>query len=74
MEGDGSDFGFWIGNGRDLKLSVMEDGGVIVSDLSEIPAGHEGDVLAVNDHGNATLYRRVRFGTGFRLVDEWSVV
>jgi len=28
----------------------------VVSDLSEIPADYRGEVLHINDHGNATLY------------------
>lgn len=30
--------------------------GLTVSDLSEVPASYRGEVLHVNDHGNATFY------------------
>ena len=52
LEGDGADFGFWI----DWD-SLRDDEDVLrVSDTSEVPDTYTGDVLHVNDHGNATLY------------------
>ena len=49
--GDGADYGWW------LSESFQEDfDGLKVSDLSEVPTGHSGEVLLVNDHGNLTLY------------------
>lgn len=49
--GDGADFGWW------LSESFQEDfDGLKVSDLSEVPSAHTGEVLLVNDHGNLTLY------------------
>ncbi len=64
-EGDGSDFGFWLGS------SALEDfDGLKVSDTSEIPKGYTGEVLHINDHGNATLYACTRG----RCREVWAVV
>ena len=50
-EGDGADYGWW------LSESFEDDfDGLRVSDLSEVPGGHSGEVLLVNDHGNMSLY------------------
>jgi len=49
--GDGSDYGFWLS-----EDAIEEFDGLKVSDLSEIPAGHTGEVMLVNDHGNVSLY------------------
>lgn len=54
LPGDGSDFGFWPS--EDLAQLVTEGGGLVVSDLSEVPEDFLGEVFHVNDHGNATLY------------------
>lgn len=49
--GHGADYGFW------LSEEFQDDfDGLKVSDLSEVPAGHTGEVLHVNDHGNMSLY------------------
>ena len=49
--GDAADFGYWLSEG------FREDfHGLKVDDTSEIPTGHIGEVLHVNDHGNCTLY------------------
>lgn len=40
-------------------LRAHRDGefdGLVVSDTSEVPADYDGEVLHINDHGNATLY------------------
>lgn len=66
--GDGADYGFWLVD--DLNQSVIDDGGVVVDDLSEVPDDHSGIVLHVNDHGNATLYA---CDSG-KLTEIWSVV
>jgi hypothetical protein len=50
-EGDGSDYGFWPCDDIDENFD-----GLKVSDLSEVPDGHVGEVLLVNGHGNCTLY------------------
>ena len=64
-EGDGSDFGCWI------SWDSLEDfDGLKVSDTSEIPDDYTGEVLHVNDHGNATLYA----ATPGHLREIWSVV
>ena len=63
--GDGSDFGFW------LYESFAEDfDGLKVSDTSEVPADYSGEVLHVNDHGNATLYA----ANSGELTEVWAVV
>lgn len=54
-EGDGSDYGFWP------SIDQMEEDArsgelLKVNDLSEVPAGYNGQVMLVNDHGNVTLY------------------
>jgi hypothetical protein len=72
--GDGADFGYWVVD--DLRESVEYQDGVVVSDLAEVPIMHHGDVLHVNDHGNATLYwheppTRRREG---KLTEIWSIV
>ena len=68
--GDGSDFGCWV---SDDYIREFEDNanGVKVSDLSDVPKGYVGNVLHVNDHGNATLYHKTRNG---RLIEIWGVV
>jgi hypothetical protein len=49
-EGDGSDYGFWLGDFPDHNFD-----GLKVSSLSDIPKGYRGEVLEINDHGNMTL-------------------
>jgi len=63
--GDGSDYGFWLS--EDL---VQEFDGLKVSDTSEVPEDFSGEVLHVNDHGNATLYAA---NAGI-LTEIWAVV
>lgn len=47
---------------RAALLQAIEDhkdgqyDGIAVSDTSEVPEGYSGDVLLINDHGNATLF------------------
>jgi hypothetical protein len=63
--GDGSDYGWW------LTEQFEEDfDGLKVNDLSEVPTGHTGEVLLVNDHGNMTLYSASRG----RLHEVWGIV
>ena len=75
LEGDGADFGVWPI--RELFEDTHQGGydGFIYR-LAEgdapngaIPADYT-HALAVNDHGNATLYRRA----GRRWLECWSVV
>jgi len=66
-EGDGSDFGFWLGSDA---LECFD--GLRVSDTSEVPADYVGEVLHVNDHGNATLYAKDAGSNDLREV--WSIV
>lgn len=61
--GDGSDFGFWLGGLEDFD-------GLRVSDTSEVPDDYSGEVLHVNDHGNATLYA----AQGGELTEVWALV
>jgi hypothetical protein len=64
-EGDGSDYGFWLGS------DAMQDfDGLRVEDLSEVPKDYCGEVLHVNDHGNMTLY----VGRRGHLIEVWAVV
>lgn len=54
-EGDGADYGFWIA--WDSINNAVTDGELLkVDDLSDVPDGYRGEVLSVNDHGNATLW------------------
>lgn len=64
--GDGSDYGYWVSEGLEDEFD-----GLKVSDLSEVPDDHEGEVLHVNDHGNVSLY--VADGKG-GLSEVWAVV
>lgn len=64
--GDGADFGFWVDPG-----SLEDFDGLRVSDLSEVPASYRGEVLHVNDHGNASLYVQT---SRTRLLEVWSIV
>jgi len=64
--GDGADFGYWLGEGF-----ADDFDGLKVSDLSEVPADHVGEVLLVSDHGNISLYSR---GRNHRLYEVWSIV
>ena len=63
--GDGADFGYWLTD----ELESCFDG-LKVADTSEVPADHCGEVLHVNDHGNATLYVADRGN----LTEIWAVV
>lgn len=82
--GDGADYGYWLSEGFEedfdghiTQLSrgyANHVGGqpdkLKVSDLSEVPKWFRGEVLCVNDHGNATLY--VQTSRGLREI--WAVV
>ena len=70
LEGDGSDFGFWIdrwaleeaiANGEVLKVSELPN---------SVPEEYE-YVAVVNDYGDVTLYHRSEDGA---LHEVWSVV
>lgn len=68
--GDGSDFGYWVSEDVfDRHGSCCDI--LRVSDTSEVPPGYRGEVLHVNDHGNATLYVARSRG---RLREIWSCV
>lgn len=66
--GDGSDYGFWPC--EDLEESVIDDGGVVVSDYCDVPNGFIGYVLHVSDHGNATL----SYTDGSDIEEIWAIV
>ncbi len=63
--GNGADYGFWLSEGWDEDFD-----GLRVSDLSEVPEDYSGEVLHVNDHGNATLYA----AENGKLTEIWGVV
>lgn len=69
-EGDGSDYGFWLIDFDEIKQGIENCDGILVGDLSEVPSAHRGEVLLVNDHGNATLYVK----TARKMIEQWSVV
>lgn len=54
IEGDGSDFGFWIS--WDSIEDATHDGDLLrVNDLAQVPNGYAGDVAVTNDHGNLSV-------------------
>jgi len=61
----GSYYGFWLSESFEADFD-----GLKVSDTSEVPADYSGEVLHVNDHGNATLYA----ASAGALTEIWSVV
>lgn len=65
--GDGSDYGFWLS--EDIENDFD---GLKVSDLSEVPKDHAGEILLVNDHGNTSLYYKYR--TSKKLHEIWGIV
>ena len=69
-EGDGSDYGYWI-SWDSIEEAVYDKCIIKVDGLEDIPDDYMGEVLEVNDHGNATLYNRDHKGT---LTEMWSVV
>src|SRR5690606_17400119 len=69
LEGDGSDYGFWID--WDALQDAIAEGEVLrVEDLSEVPEDYEGLVLHRSDHGNLTLYE-CAYGD---FMEIWAVV
>lgn len=66
--GDGSDYGWWV------EEELFDDrhyfDGLRVGDLSDLPDDYEGEVLVVNDRGNAALYVAAKG----ELREVWSVV
>lgn len=67
-EGDGACYGWWV------SFDSLEDdcrsGEVLkVDDLADVPPDYAGEVLHVNDHGNAALYN----ANGGKLEEVWSV-
>lgn len=66
--GDGADYGFWLSESFDQD--IVDNGGIKIADLSELPRGYTGEALLVNDHGNCTLYACTRG----RAREVWSIV
>lgn len=71
--GDGCDYGVWPS--EDVLEGYCDNTVARISDTSELSSvacgpGEYTHALHVNDHGNATLYRRA----GNRWVECWSVV
>lgn len=69
-EGDGASFGFWVDDIERIKDDVNDMSGMVVGDLSEVPERFNGEVLVINDHGNASLYVSARG----KLRCIWSIV
>ena len=65
--GDGSDYGFWPA--EDVEREVQDNDGLVVDDTSEVPSDYSGEVLHINDHGNATLYS----AHNGELTEIWSI-
>jgi len=65
---DGADYGFWLQ--EDFQQAMRDDDVLEVTDTSEVPADYSGEVLHVNDHGNATFYA----ATHGKLREVWSIV
>ena len=74
--GDGADIGVWpawdslSGDSSDPGYTGGPEGDGYVSDARDTAGPGHTHALEVNDHGNATLYRRV----GTRWVECWSIV
>lgn len=64
--GDGADYGFWLHEDFQRDFDGLQ-----VDDLDDIPRNYRGEVLHVNDHGNATLYIVMSRG---KLREIWAVV
>ena len=68
-EGDGADYGYWLS--WDSLNDAIHDGEVLkVNDLADVPRDWRGEVLEVNDHGNATLYIK----TSRAMREVWAIV
>lgn len=50
--------------------TMRAEDGLKVSDTGDVPRGYSGEVLHVNDHGNATLYNYVNG----RAYEVWGIV
>jgi hypothetical protein len=70
-EGDGASFGFWLDDIDQIAVVITDlMSGMVVGDLSEVPERFNGEVLVINDHGNASLYVSARG----KLRCIWSIV
>lgn len=71
-EGDGACIGVWLVS--DFRQQIEDEGGLVTPDANGatmIPSSHIGYVLAVSDHGNATLMWKAKNGRTRVL---WSIV
>jgi len=66
--GDGADYGYWLS--EDFQQDMADNDVLQVSDLSDVPDNHDGEVLVVNDHGNATF----GYMDGEDFKEVWAVV
>jgi len=64
--GDGADYGFWLHEDFQRDFDGLQ-----VEDTADIPRNYRGEVLHMNDHGNATLYVAMSRG---KLKEIWAVV
>lgn len=65
---DGADFGYWLF--KDWQERMEEEGVPEISDLSEMEENYTGELLLINDHGNATFY----WVENGKLTEQWSVI
>jgi hypothetical protein len=68
-EGDGADYGFWLSMDS-IDEAVRCKDLLKVGDLADVPSDYRGEVLLVNDHGNATLYIK----TSRAMREVWAIV
>jgi hypothetical protein len=64
--GDGADYGFWFFDNIEDEFD-----GPKVSDLRNVPKGYMGEILLFNDHGNVSLYQKVKTQKPRKI---WSMV
>ena len=67
--GDGADFGYWP-SWDSINESVCDGSILKVDDTGDVPGDYSGEVLHVNDHGNATLY----VSENGELSEVWGIV
>ena len=64
--GDGADYGFWLNEDFQRDFDGLQ-----VADTGDIPRDYRGEVLHINERGNATLYAAMSRG---KLKEIWAVV
>lgn len=70
LEGDGSDFGFWP---MDIKEVKDDEDVTVTNDLGKVGQVATPYVLVINDHGNCTLYH-IDPDDNTNLAEVWSIV